>query len=124
MVDASGEVFFEMNHYESPEFLHGLYYLKDHEAAMKYAHASMYDTHEPPDLLPPEFEVRAHVEQYSAFVAQHPRFLVVGRPDNPQDWLLEKLQDDGAEVEYIGNVSIPYADSQVFLVHMPAAHPE
>jgi len=124
MVDASGEVFFEMNHYESPEFLHGLYYLKDHEAAMKYAHASMYDTHEPPDLLPPEFEVRAHVEQYSAFVAQHPRFLVVGRPDNPQDWLLAKLQDDGAEVEYIGNVSIPYADSQVFLVHMPAAHPE
>lgn len=124
MVDASGEVFFEMNHFESPEFLQGLYYLKDHEAAMKYVHASMYDTHEPPELLPPEFEIRAHVEQYSAFIAEHPSFLVLGRSDSPQDWLLAKLQDDGADVDYIGSVSTPYDDSQVFLIHMRPAHPE
>lgn len=44
------------------------------------------------------FALRANVEQYSIFVRQYPTFLVFGTYDYPEDWLLRKLQADGAHL--------------------------
>jgi hypothetical protein len=121
LVDASELTFFEMNHYESPQLLSRLYYLRDRDAAVRYAHASMFEDFEPPDRLKPYFPISANVDPYNLFVHQHNQFLVFGTADYPEDWLLPKLEADGARLSVLGTYKGPYKDSTLYLVVIPAA---
>ena len=119
LVDASELTFFEMNHYESPRLLSRLYYLRDLDAAVRYAHANTFEVFEPPDRMKPWFPISANVDQYNHFVSQHNQFLVLGTEDYPEDWLLPKLHADGAQVSILDDYPGPYKDTTLYLVTMP-----
>jgi hypothetical protein len=116
LVDASELTFFEMNHHEDSSLLSRLFYLRDRAAAVRFAHATMFEDFEPPDLMRPLFPIVANVDSYNAFVRQHHQFLVLGTEGYPEDWLLPKLHADGAQLVQLGNFPGPYKDSTLYLV--------
>jgi Dolichyl-phosphate-mannose-protein mannosyltransferase len=119
LVAASGVTFFEMNKYESPSTLARLHYLHDRDLAIRYAHATIF---EGPFLkLNRYFPLRGHFDPYRRFVAEHPHFLVLGTPDYPEDWLLPRLLDIHARLNYLGNFATPYDDKEIFEVSMPGS---
>ena len=119
VVAASGLAFLEMDHYEKAEFLKRLYFLTDHDAALKYAHALIFDGMA---LEAKYFPFRSTVSPYYDFVRAHPRFLVVGTMDFAEDWVLRKLVADGAKVQQIRTLKgLPYNDSAVYQVDIAPA---
>ena len=112
LVTASGIHFLEMDKYADPATVSRLYYLTGRDLAIKYAHATIFEGL--PDLKR-SFPIRATVEPYRQFVAEHPRFLVLGLMYYPEDWLLRRLLDIHASLQYLGD----YNGSQLYLVTMP-----
>ena len=117
-VDASGLAFLEMNNREPAEFLSRVYYLTYPEAAIQYAHASIF---EGLANLKHKFPIRDNVEPYQEFIRQHHRFLVFGTYTYPEDWLLRKLLADGATLKFLGDFSSNYDDHELYEVTMPGA---
>jgi Dolichyl-phosphate-mannose-protein mannosyltransferase len=115
-VTASGVTFLEMDHREGADFVRRLYYLTDHDAAVRYAHATIFDGLAG---LRRYFPIRANVEQYKAFIAAHNHFLVFATPGYPEDWLLAKLKDDGAVIRQIGEFDTDYLNRFLFEVSIP-----
>jgi hypothetical protein len=120
VVDASGQTFYEMNHYEAPRLLSRLYYLKDRAASLRYEHTNFFQDFEAPDdMKAAGFPIAGNVASYASFVRGHPQFLVVGAPG---EWLLKLLQADGATIKSLGDFTMtaPYPrESHVYLVVMP-----
>jgi len=122
LVVENGLTFFEMNHFEGPKVLNRTYYLRDRAAAIRYSNSTLFEDFEPPDRLDPEFQIRAHVESYETFVAEHPQFLMLTTGDGAY-WLVRKLRADGSDIEKLEDVDIPYRDSEIYLVtNRAAAH--
>ncbi len=115
LVAASGLTFLEMDHYEDPATVGRLFYLTDRQKAIQYANATIF---EGLPALTKYFPIRAHVVPFSEFVAKHHRFLVLGTPDYPEDWLIRELLDTRETVQYIGNIVSPYKDAQIYEVTM------
>ncbi len=113
LVDASGLTFLEMNHRENGFFLSRVFYLEDKQADLQYAHATIFEGF---SALTHIFPLRAQVVPYSQFTQQHPRFLVLGTYDYPEDWLLRKLIADGATLRFLGDVSSSYNDRELYEV--------
>jgi hypothetical protein len=118
-VDASGLAFLEMNNRESPAFLSRVYYLTDAQAAIQYAHATIF---EGLPNLKKQFPIRDNVVPYDQFIQQHRRFLVFGIYTYPEDWLLRKLLADGASLKLMGNFPSTYDDHELYEVTMPNHH--
>jgi hypothetical protein len=121
LVAAGGVTFFEMNHYENPDFLSRLYYLKDRSAAMSYTHTNLFEDRGFGDGLKPYFPISAGVSSYADFVRDHREFLVLGTYGAAEEWLLHKLRDDGARLTWLGTYPLPYVDSNLYLVSLTAA---
>jgi hypothetical protein len=102
-----------MDHYEAPETLKRLYYLTDRTYALKYANATIF---EGLPLIKQRFPVRAKVEPFREFVKAHPRFLVLGTLDYPEDWLLRYLVESRAKIELIGEFPSQYKDAEMYVV--------
>ncbi len=119
LVAASGLTFLEMDRYESPATVARLYYLSDRELALRYAHATIFEGGFV--TLNQHFPIRARVAPYRQFVAEHPHFLVVGAEGWAEDWLIPRLLDIHATLDYLGNFPIPYKDTEIFEVTMPGA---
>ncbi len=117
LVAASGLTFLEMDRYENPATVGRLYYLSDRNLALRYAHATIFEGKF--TTLNRYFPIRARVAPYAQFVAEHPHFLVVGTPDYAEDWLIPRLLDIHAKLQYLGSFPIPYKDTQIFEVTMP-----
>ena len=117
LVAASGLTFIELSQYGNSALVRRLYYLTDHDKAVRYAHATIFEGM--PDLKT-YFPIRARVEPYARFVSEHPAFLVLGTPDYPEDWLLAALLDGRATVRYLGRVEGPYKDHQLYLASLVA----
>ena len=115
LVAASGLKFLEMDKYSDPGTISRLYYLTGRALAIQYAHATIFEGM--PDIKE-KFPIRAHVEPYEHFVAEHPSFLVLGEMYYPEDWLLRRLSDIHASLQFLGN----YSGAQLYLVTMPG-HP-
>lgn len=118
IVDGSGLTFLEMDHRESAELLHRVFYLTDPAASRKFAHATIFEG------MPLErqlFPIRSNVETYPNFLRQHPHFFVYGQYDYPEDWLLRKLQADGADLRVRGRVDAQYRDRELYEVTIPPA---
>jgi hypothetical protein len=122
LVDASAVTFFEMNHYEKPDILSRLYFLKDRSLAMSYTHTNIFEDRGWGDKMKPDFPISANVSSYNDFIHQHREFLVLGTYDAPEEWLLRKLVDDGARLTWLGTYPLPYVDSDLYLVSQPAAN--
>jgi hypothetical protein len=119
LVTASGLTFVEMDHYESVNLVSRLYYLTGRSAAIQYAHATLFEDLVPLQEFKRYFPIRANVEDYSRFTKLHREFLVLGTYDYPEDWLLRKLEADGARLVPIGFYDIPYKDHTVYKVVLP-----
>jgi len=117
LVAASGLTFLEMNKYENPATLSRLYYLSDRDLALRYAHSTLFEGSF--SELKKYFPVRANFASYRQFVADHPHFLVLGTPDYPEDWLIRRLLDIHATLDYLGSFPVPYKDHDVYAVTMP-----
>ena len=122
LVDASAVTFFEMNHHEKPDILSRLYFLKDRSLAMSYTHTNIFEDRGWGDKMKPDFPISANVSSYNEFIRQHREFLVLGTYDAPEEWLLHKLHDDGARLTWLGAYPLPYVDSNLYLVSLPAAN--
>ena len=108
LVDAGGVTFFEMNHHEKPDILSRLYFLKDRSLAMSYTHTNLFeDRGWGGDEMKPYFPISASVSSYTDFIHQHREFLVLGTYDAPEEWLLRKLHDDGAQLTWLGAYPSP-----------------
>ena len=114
-VDASGLTFLEMNTRENAGFLSRVYYLEDKQADIQYAHATIFEIF--PALIG-KFPISANIASYHAFIEQHPRFIVLGTYNYPEDWLLRKLLADGATLRFLGNFPNSYKDHELYEVTM------
>jgi hypothetical protein len=111
LVAASGLTFLEMDKYASPATVARLHYLTDTQLAIQYAHATIFEGF---PLLKRYFPIRADVDPFHEFILQHPKFLVLGTPGYPEDWLLRKLMADGDELKYLGDFPGPYKDTSLY----------
>ena len=93
IVVGEGRVFMEMNQYENAALLSRLYFLKDQQASLQFAHTNYLEHFGAPDILKKAgFPFTANVAPYSGFVLQHRRFLLLGGPrrlgfpEAPLEW--------------------------------------
>jgi hypothetical protein len=108
----------EMNQRESPAFLARLYFLKDSQASLQYAHTNYFQDFEAPDVMQKAgFPFTANVAQYFDFVRGHQRFLLVA---SPMGWVFPKLLSTGASIAFVGEYPMPYNDKILYLVTMPS----
>ncbi len=116
IVAANELTFVEMDNRESDALTHRLYYLYDRQAELEFAHRTATGT-----MLHVRnfFPLRATIAPYNEFIHQRRQFLVVGTYEHPGDWLLRKLEADGAQLEIVGKVT-GYADTDVYLATLPA----
>lgn len=112
-VTASGLSFLEMDLHEPKTLAHRLVYLTDREAAIRYRHSTLF---EGLSAVQRVFPLRGRVEPYAEFRAQHKEFLVFARPKAEEDWLLDKLRDDGATLRLLSEHKTPYIDTQIYQV--------
>ncbi len=112
-VDASGLTFLEMDHRENAAMLQRVFYLTDPQASRQYAHASIFEGMQTEKEL---FPIRANVSTYSAFIKTHRHFFVFGDYDFPEDWLLRKLEADGASLRLLGETESSYKDKDLYYV--------
>jgi 4-amino-4-deoxy-L-arabinose transferase-like glycosyltransferase len=99
IVAHTGLTFLELDHQESTQVTQRLYFISDERAAAGIAHDTVFGHYE---RLKELFPIRGRIEPYCGFVAAHPHFLVVGAYNNPQGWLLRRLDQDGAEIRVSG----------------------
>jgi hypothetical protein len=120
LVDSSGVTFIEMNYRVPPATLDHIFYLTDSAASASIAHASLFDHMA---WLVGDFHFHGHSQPYSDFLLQHPHFFVYGRLHFPEDWLLLKLQQDGASVRFVTSIQDCYRDTELYEVRIPAPTP-
>jgi hypothetical protein len=111
LVDASGLTFVEMDHREDAATLSRVFYLTDSAASFQFAHANIFESMA---LEHSVFPMRANVSTYSDFIQHHRRFFVLGQYDYAEDWLLRKLQADGASLRMLGPTTNSYKDKDLY----------
>ena len=111
LVANTGLTFLELDRQERAPVAQRLYLLTDEEAAAAIAHDNVFAHYE---LVKEAFPIRGKVEPYCKFISAHPRFVVVGAYDNPQGWLLRKLEQDGAKLRVIGTCRGNTEDCQIY----------
>jgi hypothetical protein len=111
-VTASGLTFLEMDHREAPEFLHRLYDLTDRESAVRY-HTNIFEWL---PIIKQWFPVRANIEPYRDFISRNRQFLVLATKGFPEDWLLLKLAEDGAQIRLLDEENTGYRDRELYEV--------
>jgi hypothetical protein len=119
-VTASGMTFLEMDHREGPGFAGRLYYLTDREAAIRN-HSNIFE-----EVFPPVrkwFPIRAKIEPYGEFVTRNREFLVLATRGFPEDWLLQKLEQDGARVRLVEKLDTGYHDRELYQVTLGESLP-
>jgi len=119
-VTASGMTFLEMDHREAPGFAGRLYYLTDREEAVRNR-SNIFE-----EVFPHVrkwFPIRATIEPYGEFVAHSREFLVLGTRGFPEDWLLQKLERDGARIRLVEELKTGYHDRELYQVTLGDSPP-
>jgi hypothetical protein len=114
LVANSGLTFIELDKYADPSTVARLHYLTNFKYAVQYAQSTIF---EGMPYLKHFFPIRAGVEPYDQFVAEHPTFLVLGTITYHEDWLLRRLIDIHASLLYLGD----YYGQQLYQVTMPGS---
>ena len=115
IVAGSGLTFVEMNDREAASTRARTFYLSDHEAATRFAHATLFENE---GDVQEALGLHGNVMPYKAFLAEHPRFFVLGTYTYPEDWLLRKLDADGEVLIYRGKVRSTYKDDDLYEVNV------
>jgi hypothetical protein len=109
-VIGSGTLFLQVDHYAKPELASRLYLLRDPRVAVRYTGSDVFDNGYP--ILQRWFPIKGHIEDYRSFMDRHERFMVFGPMHDPLDWLIFKLVDDGAQMNFRGQ----FGDNLLFEV--------
>jgi hypothetical protein len=99
LVAGNGPTFMELDQYQDAALGRRLYLLTNHDAAANITHATVFDHYE---QVKAAFPIRGQVEPYCVFLRGHFQFLVLGRYNHPDTWLLRKLEMDGATLRIVG----------------------
>jgi hypothetical protein len=113
IVAASPMTFVEMSDRESPAVAQRLYYLTDHNAAMQYAHYTLFENE---DKIAKLLQLPSHVEKMEPFLREHDAFYMVGTYDAGEIWLLRSLAANGAKMDYLGKFASTYETDDLYLV--------
>jgi hypothetical protein len=117
LVISSGLIYYEMNHYASPEIANRMWYLTDQEIARQETGTDVFDKGFPE--LDRMFPFRAKLGGYRAFLSAHQRFLVYGYAHYENDWLVSRLKQDGARLNYLGQRPEEFGRAVLYEVQMP-----
>lgn len=109
-VIGNGVLFLQVDHYAKPDLASRLYLLRDPQVAIRYTGCNIFDRAYP--NMCRWFPIRGRIEDYDRFISQHDRFMVFGPMHDPLDWLIFKLLDDGAQMNFRGQ----FGDSLLFEV--------
>jgi len=112
-VTASPMTFVEMSDRESPEIVKRVFYLTDRDAAMQYSHYTLFENE---DKIRRLLGLGSQTEAFPQFMAEHPRFYVVGDYGRSDVWLLRKLEADGMTLRYMGKFESTYESDDLFLI--------
>jgi hypothetical protein len=86
--------FFETHFYSPPDVARRLHFLTDAALAMRWTNDNSF-----PYLARAAAKAcRCEVGDYRAFLAVHPRFVVVARQDDSHPWIVAQLAQEGAEL--------------------------
>ncbi len=113
IVAASGLTFVEMNDRETAATRARTFYLTDHDAAKRFAHATLFENEAD---VQEALGLHGNVDPYSDFLKRNPHFFVIGTYTYPEDWLLRKLDADGAILIYRGKIRSTYKDDDLYEV--------
>ncbi len=122
IVDASAATFIEMSDRESAPIVSRLYYLTDHNAALRYSgysSESSFTLLEKQEDIRKTLELRSHTAKLRDFVALHPSFYMIAAYPAVDDWLPRKLADSGVNSDYLGKFVSSYDNDDIFLVTVP-----
>jgi hypothetical protein len=117
LVAGTALTFMELDRSESNPLTSRLFLLTNREAASTIVHDTVFENYE---QLKAIFPIRGSVESYCSFITNHPHFVVLGRYNHPQGWLLRKLEMDGAQLNIIGKYSVTYDENDLYEVNMTA----
>jgi hypothetical protein len=109
-VIGNGTLFLQVDHYAKPELASRLYLLRDPQVSVQYTGSNVFDNGYP--ILRRWFPIKGRIEDYQRFIGQHSRFMVFGPMHDPLDWLIFKLVDDGAQMNFRGQ----FGDNLLFEV--------
>ena len=119
LVVSSGLIFYPMAHYATVSRANRMWFLTDEKIALRVTGSDMFEKGLP--ALNRLFPMRAHLQDYSEFLAAHPRFLLYGYADNKMDWLIPQLRDDGAQLRYLGKRTDQQGLAVLYDVEVPAS---
>jgi hypothetical protein len=122
MVAGSALSFMELDHYEDNTFTSRLFLLTNRAAAENITHFTVFEGYA---QLKGLFPIRGTVAPYDQFIATHRHFLVLGDYCHPTEWLLRKLEGDGAQLKIIGTYQGTHEDNTLYEVtfRTPAPQP-
>ncbi len=120
MVAGSALPFMELDHYEDNTFTSRLFLLDNREAAVNLVHFTLFEGY---GRLKDLFPIRGTVAPYDQFIATHRHFLVLGDYCHPTEWLLRKLEADGAQLKIIGLYEGTHEDHDLYEVTFRATAP-
>jgi hypothetical protein len=109
-VIGNGTLFLQVDHYAKPELAARLYLLRDPLTAVRYTGSDVFD--DGYLVLRRWFPIKGRIADYQPFIAGHDRFMVFGPMHDPLDWLIFKLVDDGAQMNFRGQ----FGDNLLFEV--------
>jgi hypothetical protein len=109
-VIGNGTLFLQVDHYAKPGLASRLYLLRDPQASVRYTGSDIFDNGYP--IMRRWFPIKGRIEDYQRFIGQHDRFMVYGPMHDPLDWLIFKLVDDGAQMNFRGQ----FGDNLLFEV--------
>ena len=105
--------FVEMSDRESPEIARRVFYLTDRDAALQYAHYTLFENE---DKIRSLLGLPSQAEPLHEFLPDHTAFYVVGDYDRPEIWLLRKLAADGMRLDYLGKFESTYESNDLYEV--------
>ena len=116
LVVSSGLIYYEMNHYAPLPLARRMWYLSDSQTALRLTGADVFEGFQGLNRM---FPLRANIADYQPFVKVHHRFLVYGYASHGLDWLVTKLQEDGARLTYLGQRNEEFGPAVLHLAEMP-----
>ncbi len=99
IVIASPLLFLELDHYESRDVADRMYFLTDRRAALRYTGTNLFEAFY---KIRKWFPIRSHLEDYHQFLSTHRNFFVLSVYDQPLDWAMRKMVDDGVPMSFKG----------------------
>jgi len=116
LVAGTALTFMELDRSEDAELAKRLFLLTNREAALTIAHDTVFENYE---QLKAVFPIRGSIESYCLFITEHQHFVVLGAYNQPQGWLLRKLEIDGAQLELVGTYANTLEEHDLYEVSMP-----